>query len=118
MDDFRNPENVSLTKLKAIVDEGTPVPLAEEAASPDVPPDETVEEEHSIKDKFGNDYSLRFTRSEDLWVMKLLDKQLLVGQANCLCHSTESLFLSDIQIFNCVTFPRQWWCKMMRLNSV
>lgn len=98
MCDFKNPKNISIANLRAVVGEPSPAPRVEGEA------EEPRAEEHTITDSSGTTYSVRLKRSNDLWDMTVWHNERQVGLANCADHG-ESLFLGNIEIFSTAAPP-------------
>ncbi|MGD0816616.1 MAG: hypothetical protein ABSA83_23750 [Verrucomicrobiota bacterium] len=104
MNSFKDRKNISIANLKSIVGETTQAPCVAESVLENKPVDKLPEQEHAIKDKAGELYSVRFQRSEDLWDIKLLHDGRKIGETNCLRHG-ENLLLGNIEIFSTAAPP-------------
>lgn len=63
------------------------------------------EEQHTIKDNTGESFLVQFRRSEEQWDFDLLQDARLIGSAHCLLHSSENLFLGNIEVFSTASPP-------------
>jgi GNAT superfamily N-acetyltransferase len=104
MNSFKDRKNISIANLKSIVGETTQARCVAESVLENKPVDKLPEQEHAIKDKAGELYSVRFQRSEDLWDIKLLHDGRKIGETNCL-RQGENLLLGNIEIFSTAAPP-------------
>ncbi len=60
--------------------------------------------QHTIQDKEGTTYSVRFVHLDDGWDLRLLLQEREVGEANCEFHGA-SLYLGNIEIYGMAAPP-------------
>lgn len=58
-----------------------------------------------IVGKDGRCYNLTIAESDSMFLMRLYDRQILVGEARCVQESSDTFFIGDISIANAVIAP-------------